>query len=167
MRNIKLWLGLATCASLAAIASTPASAATADDTFDVTIDIEATCSVTAGSAADIDMGSVLSTATDVTGSGTITVNCSKTTPYSVGLAPSNGDDSGAGTMAPLTTSGDPVPYQLRQGSTSGSVWGNTEASGVSGTGIGADQDLAVYVSVPSANYAPDTYSDEVTVTVNY
>jgi spore coat protein U-like protein len=55
---------------------------------------------------------------------------------------------------------------------SGTIWGNTATSssvgnGVAGTGTGADQTLTVYATASDANYAPDTYSDEVTVTVNY
>lgn len=174
MTNSTSRWGLVPCVALAAVAfAAPASAATADDTFDVTIDIQATCSVTAGSAADIDLGSVLSTATDISGSGTIVVNCSKTTPYYLGLAPSNNATDGQGLLAPENTSGASVPYELRStAGASGTIWGNTATStaqgnGVAGIGNGADQEHTVYVTVANANYAPDTYSDQVTVTVNY
>ncbi len=129
--------------------------------------------MTAGSAADIDLGSVASTATDLDGSSDITVKCSNTVPYYVGLAPSSGATTGAGSLSPAGASPDLVPYQLRSAAgTSGTVWGNTATTtsagnGVAGTGTGADQTLTVYVTAASANYAPDTYSDTVTVTVNY
>lgn len=152
---------------------TPALADTDDDTFEVSIEIEAACSITAGSGADIDLGTFASTATDISGNGAITVNCSNTVPYYVGLAPSNEATDGAGEMEPAGTSPDTVPYQLRSTSGSdGAIWGNTATSaevgnGVTGTGNGEDQQLTVYVTVADANYAPDSYSDTVTVTVNY
>jgi spore coat protein U-like protein len=151
-----------------AFGATAAHAGTATDTFDVSVTITATCSATAGSASDIDLGTHPSTDTDLGNSSTITVKCSNTVPYRVNLAPSNGDTGGAGALDPAGASPDTVPYQLRSTSgTSGTVWGNTSGNGVTGTGNGADQTLTVYATAASANYAPDTYSDTVTFTVNY
>lgn len=170
--TVKLAAMLATLAGGSLFVSA-AQASTLSDTFDVSLTITAACSVTAGSSADIDLGSVASTATDLDGSSDITVKCSNTVPYYVGLAPSNGATTGAGSLSPTGASSDDVPYQLRSSAgTTGAVWGNTATTtstgnGVAGTGSGADQTLTVYVTAPSANYAPDTYSDTVTVTVNY
>lgn len=148
--------------------ATAAHAGTATDTFDVSVTITATCSATAGSGSDIDLGTHASTATDLGNSSTITVKCSNTVPYRVNLAPSNGATSGAGSLSPLGSGTDTVPYQLRStAGASGTVWGNTSSNGVTGTGNGADQTLTVYATAASANYAPDTYKDTVTVTVNY
>ena len=160
-------------AALALFGSSAAHADTATGTFDVMLDIDATCAVTAGTGSDIDLGAEDSDATDLSGSSTFSVNCSKTVPYYIGLAPSNGATNGAGVMSPAGSSVDTVPYQLRQASgASGTIWGDTATTtavgnGVAGTGNGADQDHTVYVTVPSANYAPDSYSDTVTITVNY
>jgi spore coat protein U-like protein len=65
-----------------------------------------------------------------------------------------------------------VPYQLRSASAAGPVWGNTATptstgNGVSGTGNGAARAIPVYATVASANFPPDSYTDTVTVTVNY
>jgi spore coat protein U-like protein len=48
-------------------------------------------------------------------------------------------------------------------------WGNTPATDtVSGTGNGSAQSLTVYGRVPTqATPAPASYSDTVTVTINY
>jgi spore coat protein U-like protein len=125
------------------------------------------CAVDATSS-DIALGSHQSTATDLQASSQITVKCSNTVPYRVNLSPSNGNTGGAGSLNPVGASPDFVPYQLRSGSgMTGTVWGNTTTNGVPGTGTGADQTLTVYATAASANYAPDTYSDTVTVTVNY
>lgn len=165
--------GLLACATIAAIVASPAHAATDTDTFDVELQITATCAVTAGSGSDIDLGSNPSTTTNIAGSSSLSVNCSKTVPYYVGLAPSNNATNGAGVLSPAGASTDTVPYQLRStAGSSGTVWGNTATSsavgnGVAGVGSGSSQTLTVYATVPSANFAPDTYSDTVTVTVNY
>lgn len=171
-KTIKLAALLATVAG-GMFAASAAHASTATDTFDVSMTITAACSVTAGSASDLDLGTVASTATAMSDSSNITVKCSNTVPYYVGLAPSSGATTGAGSLSPAGASPDLVPYQLRSSAgSSGTVWGNTATTtstgnGVAGTGNGANQTLTVYVTAPSANYAPDTYSDTVTVTVNY
>lgn len=121
------------------------------------------------SASNIDFGSQSSTATDILGHNTISVTCPPTTAYQVGLSPSNGNTGGAGVMTGTGSNTDKVPYQLHSGSTAGPIWGNTGTStsvgnGVTGTGSGS---LTAYAVAPSANYKPDTYTDTVTVTVNY
>ena len=91
-----LTLGLALVSALVAA---PAMAETATSTFKVTITIQKACTVNAGAASDISLGTVAATETDLDGNNTITVNCSKTTPYYIGLAPSNAATDGAGEMA--------------------------------------------------------------------
>lgn len=125
------------------------------------------------SATDINFGSVTPTATNLAQTGTLSVNCPTGTAYYIGLAPSNGTPSGAGTMSGTGANTDKVPYQLRStAGISGAIWGNTATStnvgnGVHGTGNGSTQPVPVYATVPSANYRPDNYSDTVTVNVNY
>lgn len=129
------------------------------------------CSVTAG--AILNLGSVASTATALSGSNTLNVTCTIGTPYYVGLAPSNGSTTGNGSMKGSGSNTDTVPYQLRStAGTSGAIWGNTATStttgnGVQGAGTGTSQMLTVYATVASANVTPDTYTDIVTVNVNY
>lgn len=167
---------LLSCIALACIPS--ANAATATGTFQVLITILKACTVTAGTGSNISLGSVNATATGTSGSNTISVNCSKTTPYYIGLAPSTangGGTTGAGSMSSTlnsATNTDKVPYQLNQTSATGAVWGNTATTttvgnGVASTGTGAAQSFTVYATAASANYTPDSYADTVTVTVNY
>ena len=87
----------------AASAHSVAQAATVQDQFEVRVTIEPTCTVTAGTASDIDLGSQPATGTDVTGSNTISVTCSDTTPYTVGLEPSNAATDGAGNAQVVLT----------------------------------------------------------------
>ena len=159
--------GFASCA-----AASPAMADTSTAQFEVRLEIQAACSVVAGAASDIDLGAQASTATALSGNSSITVNCSRNTPYFIGMMPSNAADDGAGTMTAAGTT-DAVPYQLRSAAgTAGAIWGNTATAasvgnGVSGVGIGADQTIPVYATVDSANFTPASYSDVVTVAVNF
>ncbi len=139
--------------------------------FNVTATVANVCAVSAG--ATLNFGTVASTATNLSGSNTITVACPTGTAYYVGLAPSNGDMAGAGTMKGTGSNPDQVPYQLRSASgMNGKIWGNTATStqvgnGVAGNGNGSGQSLTVYATTPSANFTPDTYTDTVTINVNY
>lgn len=169
-------LRVATFALLVAAAAS-ANAVVTTATFQVLITITASCTVTAGAGSNINFGSVAATATNLAGTSNISVNCSKTTPYNIGLAPvSNASTTGAGLMATttaLSTNLDKVPYQLRStAGTGGTIWGNTASNiavgnGVAGTGTGAAQSIPVYATVASANFTPDNYADTVTVNVNY
>lgn len=132
-------------------------------------------SCTIAALGDADLGAAPSTGGTVIGSTTIAVRCPVGTAYNIGLRPSNGNSTGGGVMqgsgggsAPAAT----LPYQLRRGSASGQVWGNTASpsgpgNGVGGTGSGAEQTFPVFVSVPSTNVAPGTYRDTVIVTVHF
>ena len=172
---------LAAAVLVASGAAFTASAATspATATFQVLITIQKACTVSAGPASNINLGTVNSTATNTTGNSTISVTCSKTTPYFVGLAPSTvngGNTTGGGNMISTTastTNTDKVPYQLSStAGPAGTPWGNTATSttlgnGVGGTGNGSAQSLPVYATAPSANFTPDSYADTVTVNVNF
>ncbi|ADO48527.1 Csu type fimbrial protein [[Enterobacter] lignolyticus] len=155
-----------------------ATAQTANGTFQVLMTIQKACTVTAGASSNINLGTVSATAINTSASSTISVNCSKTTPYFIGLSPSSangGNTNGAGAMSSVAnaaTNSDKVPYQLNQTSATGPVWGDTATSttvgnGVAGTGTGAAQTLTVYATAASADFTPDSYADTVTVNVNY
>jgi len=165
---------LIVAAVLAALAASAAIADTASSTFKVLITVTKACSVTAGAASNIDFGSVTSAATALSASSNINVTCSKSTPYNIGLQPSSTaatDTTGAGFMSPVAGP-DTIAYQLRSGSATGPIWGNTATptsvgNGVAGTGTGAAQSIPVFATVASANVTPGAYSDTVTVQVNY
>ncbi|MFZ2842976.1 spore coat U domain-containing protein [Psychrobacter sp.] len=142
-------------------------------TFTVQATVIDSCKITA-SPGIIDLGSYSASETNtIKGNGAIGVTCTNTTPYNIGLAPSNGSTTGAGVMRGTASNTDKVPYQLRSSTgLSGAVWGNTATStsvgnGVNGTGSGGVQNKTVYVTVPSADFKPDNYSDTVTINVNY
>jgi len=166
----KILLATALIGTSAFAASASAAVATAN--FQVQITIQKACSVTTNAASNINFGTVASTAVNTPGTSSISVICSKTTPYYIGLAPSNNTTTGAGVMSGTGSNTDKVPYQLNSVSNTGPVWGNTATAttvgnGVAGTGTGLAQSISVYATVPNANFTPDTYTDTVTVNVNY
>lgn len=125
------------------------------------------------SKSNIDFGNTPASATNIKSKGTNPINltCTNGTVYNIGLAPSNSNKDGAGVMKGTSGNLDLVPYQLR--SADGTAWGNngstysTLTNGVFGQGNGAVQSHTVHVIVPSADFKPDTYSDIVTINVNY
>lgn len=134
------------------------------------------CKVT--TASDINLGKQSANESNIPGNGNIGVTCTKTTPYNIGLAPMtpspNGNTNGEGLLNGTGSNTDKLPYQLRSTpGPSGTKWGNngstigTLTNGVTGTGSGSEQLKNVYVTVPSADFKPDNYSDTVTIHVNY
>ena len=142
----------------------------ASSTLSASATIVNACTVTSSSA--LAMGTVSPAASGVWGSTAISVNCSSGTAYYVGLSPSNGNVAGLGALSGTGINADKPTYQLRSASNTGPVWGNTATTtsvgnGVAGTGTGSPQTLTAYATLPSANYTPDSYSDTVTVNVNF
>lgn len=138
--------------------------------FHVSANVVKACLVTAGPAADVNLGTVSADAINTAANGRIAVTCSQSTPYVIGLHPSNGSATGSGTMSATTGSADRVPYQLYQDPGMRLEWGHADGpagNGVGGTGTGRPQSHTVYVRAPSADYRPGRYSDTVTVIVSY
>lgn len=135
--------------------------------FTVTATVSKLCNISA--ANNISLGAVRHTRTNITGSNFFTMTCTNTTPYTVGLSPSNGSTTGSGVMKSKTapaSNTDQVPYQLNS-TAGGTPWGSLAANTVSGVGTGLSLNRTVYVVVPSANYRPDDYVDTVTININY
>jgi|SRR5579883_268704 len=137
-------------------------------TFNVTITVTSTCDIHTGPTTNVAFGSVASTATAVPATGTLTVNCTSATPYTVAL--DNGLHGGAGPVRAMQSGSNTVSYQLYQDSAHSQVWGSTTGSSgnvYAGTGNGTAQSLTVYGLVSSANSPAGSYSDTVTATVTY
>ncbi len=150
-----------------AIALIPADAiaATASATFNVSVTVQSACSA---SATSMRFGTYNGTATSATSS--ISVRCTNSTPYNVGL--SEGLAPGA-TVANRMMTGPGLSllgYSLRS-STGGTVnWGHTVGvDTVSGTGSGSVQTLSVLGQIPAGQYGVQNgpYADTITVTVTY
>lgn len=140
-------------------------------TFDVTIRIIANCII---SANNLDFGQsqgVLNTAVNV--NSTLSVTCSNTTPYNVGLNAGTGTGSVGTTrymssLANGVTNLATIQFNLFQAAGS-TIWGNTQGTNtLGGTGNGSAQSLTVYGNVPpQTTPMPDSYRSTITATVYF
>ncbi|WP_432207758.1 Csu type fimbrial protein [Burkholderia pyrrocinia] len=141
----------------------PAVAATATATMAVTATVDSTCLIT---ATPLAFGAYAGTQTDAT--STLSVTCSNTTPYNVGL------DAGLATGATVTSramtiTGASLLYSLFQDAGRTTNWGNTVGTDtVAGTGTGSAQALTVYGRIAAGQFVtPGAYTDTITATVTY
>ena len=138
-----------------------ASPATAK--FDVTMSVVADCTVTATS---LDFGQ-----TGLIGQSNLTVTCTNTTPYNVGLDAGTGAGSSGTTRYLSGSSGantDKVKFNLYRSPGAG-LWGNTQGTDtLAGTGNGDKQTLTVYGEIPVQNApTPDNYKSSITASVYF
>ena len=141
-----------------------AVAATATTTFAVSATVQATCVVSATPMAFGTYTGVVAAATS-----TVSVTCTNTTAYNVGL------NAGTATGATVTTRKMTGPnaavlaYSLSSDAAHSVNWGQTVGTDtVAGTGNGSAQGLTVYGQVAAGQYvAPGAYADTITATVSY
>jgi len=143
-----------------------ASATTTTTTFTTQITLAATCVINSASTLDFGTQGVLTANVDQT--STVTVQCTNTTPYDIGLDAGLGSGATVATRK-MTSGGATVNYTLYSEPTRTTVWGETIATDtVNATGNGAQQAYTVYGRVPpQTTPAPGTYTDTITVTVTY
>jgi len=157
--------------------ATKAWAAPASTTFQVTATIASSCTVT---AANLAFGNYTGAVLD--NSSIITVNCTNSTAYNIGLGAGTGTGattttriltSGANNSAPgantLTSGTNHLNYTLWRDSARSLNWGNTVGTDtLASTGTGAAQTFTVYGRIPaSQSLNPGSYSDTITVTVSF
>lgn len=145
----------------------PAFAATATGSFNVTLTLQAECRVT--SASDLAFGTSGVIQSTISATSPIGVQCTNTTPYNVGLSAGVGSGATVAVRKMTSGAGAAVNYSLYRDTARTQVWGNTISTDtVSGTGNGAIQTLTVYGSVPAQTTpAAGNYADTVQVTVTY
>jgi spore coat protein U-like protein len=160
MRNKPVLAGIGLLGSLAL--GPPAVAATNTATFQVTATVQATCLI---SATNLNFGTYAGIQTDAT--STVTVTCTNTTPYNVGL------NAGLATGATVTTRKMTGPaaallaYSLSQTNDRTTNWGNTAGTDT-GVGNGTAQALTVFGRVAAAQFvAPGAYTDTITATITF
>jgi spore coat protein U domain-containing protein, fimbrial subunit CupE1/2/3/6 len=116
----------------------------------------------------VNFGSSGPIQSNVDAAGTVTVQCTSSTPYAVAL---NGGNAGASdpTKRKMTRGAETITYGLYQNSARSQPWGSTTGTNtVGGTGAGSNQSLTVYGRVASQTTpSPGTYTDSVVVTVTY
>jgi spore coat protein U-like protein len=159
---------------LGAAATGAAQSATTTTSFQVTASLQSVCTAT---AAALNFGAYTPGAGVVKGQTTVTVNCTKNTPFTVLL---NGG-SGGGTVAQrlMQNGTNHLQYNLFIDQALGTIFGDGSGSGGSKTvgGTGAGTATANAVQVPVYGQVPDSainqvvlpgsYADTITVTVSY
>lgn len=145
----------------ALITTLPALADSNSSSFDVTVQVASTCSISASNLTFSGITTGTTSNTDATSS--ITVNCSTGTPYTIALG--NGNNySGGRRMTNGTTN---INYYLYSDSGRSTQWNTITTQ--AGTGSGSDQSYTVYGRIPSGQSVLYTgaYTDTVIATVTY
>ncbi|TFZ00270.1 Csu type fimbrial protein [Ramlibacter humi] len=160
------------CLALQATLTAPLThAATDTANLQVKLVITETCDIHTAATTAVDFGTQAraSGPVTVTATGSVTVNCSPNTSYSIGL---NGGSNAPAVPTPgqrkmKGSLGAFVPYDLYQDASTTAFWGNAAGSVVSGSGSGGNQTYQVYGKLTNVNFAADTYVDTVVATVTY
>lgn len=142
-------------------------AAQSTTTFNVTATVAATCTV---AATNMGFGTVnVLSGSNVDTTSTITVTCTNGTTYSIGLNPGTGSGATVSDRK-MTSGGDTLNYGLFTDSNRSTNWDDIGGTNVgSGTGSGSGQAHTVYGRVPlgQTTVPPGSYSDTITVTVEF
>lgn len=127
------------------------------------------------SATPLNFGSASLLTSNVDATGTLTVQCTNTTPYSISL--DNGANASGSQRRMLNGASNYISYNLYTDAARSSAWTTTTsassctgggASCVLGTGTGSNQNITVYGRVPpQAGPAVGTYSDTVIATITF
>ena len=155
-------------AIVALVASAGAGAGTATGTFTVQATINSACLV---SATTLNFGTYNpASGAALTGTSTISVNCTSGSPYTTAL----NVGSGGGTFATRTllNGSDTLNFNLYRDSAYSQVWGDGSGSTytVAGTGSGllTANTITVYGQIPISQDKPvGAYTSLITVTVSY
>jgi spore coat protein U-like protein len=144
-----------------------AEATTVTGTFNVQVIIATTCVL--NSASNLNFGTAGVLAAPINDQSTITVTCTNTTPFNIGL--DKGVNGGSVTTREMkgVVSAALINYSLFSNAPMTNNWGQTIGTDtVASTGTGSAQPFTVYGQIPAQTTpAPDTYNDTITVTVTY
>ena len=161
----------ATLAASVMAAGVAQSATTTTTTFAVTATVQSTCSAT---AAALPFGAYTPGAGALSANSSISVKCTKNTPYTVALNAGT-TTGGAFTQRLMASGANTLQYNLYTTAALATIFGDgTGGTGtVPGTGLGVAtaNTVQVFGQVPdnATNQAaiPGAYSDTITVTVTY
>ena len=161
-------------ASIAAsmVGSTVVQAATATANMTVQLTVTASCTI---NAATLDFGNATLLATLIDATTTLSVTCTNTTPYSIGL--DNGVNFSASRRMRQGATANYIGYAIYTDAARTNPWTTASSSTTCtaanscflGTGNGSAQSISVYGRVPALGTAPTpgAYTDTVTMTVTY
>jgi spore coat protein U-like protein len=149
-----------------------ALAATDTVQFQVRLVITESCDIQTVAATDMDfLTHARSEHGPVDAEGSLVVNCSAGTPYTIGLdagANSTTATASADNRRMISDNGDFLPYGLYRDAGRTLFWGDViGADTLAGTGSGSAESIPVYGRVLSINAPAGTYADTVTATITY
>ncbi len=152
--------------------STVVQAATATANMTVQLTVTASCSI---NAATLDFGNAGLLAALIDATTTLSVTCTNTTPYSVGL--DNGVNFSSTRRMRQGATANYIGYAIYTDSGRTNAWTTASSSTTCsaanscflGTGNGSAQSITVYGRVPALGTAPTpgAYTDTVTMTITY
>lgn len=145
----------------------PTTAATTTTTFQVDAAVISTCSVSATNLAFGNYDSLDPSPNDAT--STVTVQCSLSTTYDIGLDPGTGSGATVASRKMTESGSDTLNYSLYQDASHTQVWGQIVGiDTASGTGDGTAQASTVYGRIPTGQFVTvGNYADTITVTVTF
>lgn len=121
------------------------------------------------SASSINFGSAGLLSSNIDTTGTVSVQCTNTTPYKIALSYGTGSGAGIGGARYLSKTGAQFAYNLYKDAARSVIWGDSLGVNTNdATGTGINQNFTVYGRVPAqATPGAGNYADSITVTVNY
>ena len=164
MKGARLFVLSCTALTLSVVA-VPAYAGSNQTTFKVSANVDANCTIAAN---DLAFGGYDPAGSAVDGQSQITVTCTNSAAWKVGL--DAGGFSGATTSTRKMTgpSGYSLAYGLFTDAARTSNWGNGAADTLSGNGTGGAQAVTVYGRIAAGqNVGAGGYEDTITATVTF
>ena len=171
LRSVRILARFCAIAVLAAPFSA-ARGSTATSNLTVQLQVNGTCTI---NAATLDFGSTGLLTVAINATASLSVTCTNTTPFSVGL--DNGANFSSTRRMRQGATSNYIGYQLYTDAGLTNAWTTASSSTtcttanscILGTGNGSAQSVTVYGQVPALGVAPvpGTYTDTVTVTVTY
>lgn len=150
-----------------------AATTTPGTTMNVSATVNAYCAINSAGAIGFTSFNPTATAADQSASSTISVNCTNTTPFDIGLSLGSGTNASLSTGRVMMNNTNTLIYQLYSDSAMSSVWGDTVNTNTvrltgAGFGTGTAKTATVYAKIPyQPNAVPAAYTDTITVTVTY
>lgn len=136
----------------------------ASSSFTITAVVQPTCSISAGGLAFGTYSGLL-----VNSTSNISVTCTKTTSYNVGLSAGTATGSTVANRSMKGPNSALLGYKLFSNTGRTANWGNTVGKDtVASVGTGVLQTLTVYGQIPAGELvAPGSYTDTITATLTY
>ena len=161
-------------AGLLSIASANAAESNSEtSSFGVSMDVESICTVKS-KPSDVNFGQIQAgkATTAITGSTTLTLNCSKGNDATISLKTASNPDGidGTGTMLGGDNGAEEVGYKLTTDAAGETAWGADTNAFITAAATNYETDIAttIYLTVTdAADVTPGNYKDTVNISVVY